>query len=347
MRSFRWLALVLLLAAVLMSCSQAATTASPTPTPTLPSPASVHAYLARALDIMQQYSINRKIINWPKLRQETFTRAEHAVTFAQTYPAIRFALSALGDHHSFLEDPQTAKQKAAAKLPPDEYPSGRPLPGGIGYLRLPELLDAASQQANLQYAQTAQNVIREIDQTGNTCGWIVDLRESGGGTMWPLLLGVGPILGEGTVGYFVFPDGSKQAWSYRDGQVQVGGSPGLTIAGAYQLKHPNPPVAVLTDSMTGSAGEAIVVAFRGRPQTRSFGDWTAGVPTANQGFVLSDGAILVITVALDADRTGQTYDGPIPPDQLVISDPSQIGTSADPVIPAAASWLRTQPACQG
>ncbi len=204
-----------------------------------------------------------------------------------------------------------------------------------------------STEGTIQYAQAAQEVIRGIDQAGKTCGWLVDLRGNIGGNMWPMLDGVGPILGSGTVGWFVFPDGRKQAWSYRDGQVQEGGETVLTIAGAYQLKHPNPPVALLTDRMTASAGEAIVVAFRGRPQTRSFGDRTGGVPTATRGFTLSDGALLVITVALDADRTGQTYDGPIPPDQYVRADPRQIDMPADPVRRAATSWLHTQPACQG
>lgn len=336
MRSFRLLVLVLILAVALTSCSQ---------TTTLPSSASLasaHAYLARALDDMQQHSINRKSINWTKLRQQTFARAAGAITPAETYPAIQYALTALGDHHSFFLDPQTAKTGLPST---NEDPVSQQLPGGIGYLQLPQF--EGSQQAILQYAQAAQGLIRGIDQAGNTCSWMVDLRGNNGGNMWPMLDGIGPILGEGTVGWLVYPDGSKQAWNYVDGQVQVGGVTQLALAGAYQLKHPNPPVAVLTGRMTASAGEAIVVAFRGRPESRSFGDRTAGIPTANQSFTLSDGARLVITVALDADRTGQTYDGPIPPDQYVASNPRQIDLPADPVIRAATTWLHTQPACGG
>lgn len=339
MRSVRLLGLAFMLAVMLTSCSQTATPPSST------SLARAHAYLATALDDMQRYSLHRKIINWTQVRQQAFAHAAGATTPAETYAAIQYALTALKDHHSFFWDPPTAKQILMAGLIPDESPVSQQFPGGIGYLRLP--LFEGWQQAAIQYAQAAQGLIRGIDQAGNTCGWIVDLQEDGGGNAWSMLDGVGPILGVGTVGGFVFPDGSKQAWSYRDGQVQIGGATQLTIAGAYQLKHPNPPVAILTGQKTGSAGEAIVVAFRGRPLTRSFGDRTYGIPTTTKSFTLSDGAILAFAVALDADRTGQAYDGPIPPDQYVASNPRQIDKPADPVIQAATSWLHTQPACRG
>ena len=35
-------------------------------------------------------------------------------------------------------------------------------------------------------------------------GWIVDLRTDGGGNMWPMMAGLGPILGEGIMGWIVY-----------------------------------------------------------------------------------------------------------------------------------------------
>lgn len=77
---------------------------------------------------------------------------------------------------------------------------------------------------------------------------------------------------------------------------------------------------MLTDSSTASAGEAVTIAFRGRPHTRSFGTPTNGVPTANAVFTLSDGALLTVTNALEADRTGRTYTAAIPPDVRIEDD---------------------------
>jgi carboxyl-terminal processing protease len=341
MRYLRLLLLVFMMAVLLVSCSQ--TTTTPPATPTLTLSPQARAYLTAALDIMQQHSVNRKKINWTWLRQQAFALADGAKTPADTYSAIEDALMLLGDHHSFFLDPQTAKQLEAAKITSDEQPQGQLLAHGIGYLLLPHFL-GQQQQDEKQYALLAQNVIRQADQAG-ACGWIVDLRTNGGGNMWPMLDGVGPILGEGVVGSFVGHDGVKQPFAYRDGQAQLAGSTLIGVENPYHLKHPLPPIAVLTSPFTASAGEAIVVAFRGRPHTLSFGKPTAGVPTVNEGFKLSDGADLILTVALDADRTGHTYDSAIAPDQTVPVDMSQIGKPGDLALQAATTWLHDQEGC--
>ncbi len=334
--------LFLLIAAVLSSCGHTTVSPTVTATPILSS----QAYLTAALDIMQQHSVNRKSINWTELRQEAFVDAKGAKTPAETYSAIQLTLSALGDHHSFFIDPQHAQQLGTTPLTSDEQPHGQLLAPGIGYLELPGF--EGSQRAAQGYVTLAQNVIRTADRMG-TCGWVVDLRNNDGGNMWPMLDGVGPVLGNGIVGSFVEPDGSKQVWSYLNGQAQLAGSTILEAESPYHLKSALPPVAVLTGPKTASAGEAIVVAFRGRPTTRSFGEPTYGVPTANEEFTLRDGAILVLTVGLDADRSGRTYESAIPPDQVVPLDASQIGTtfgtSHDAGVQAATTWLHKQEGC--
>lgn len=98
---------------------------------------------------------------------------------------------------------------------------------------------------------------------------------------------------------------------------------------------PSPPVAVLTNRSTASSGEAIVVAFRGRPNTRSFGEGTRGVSTSNRSFALNDGAMLLLTVAIFADRTGQKYGDVIVPDEVVDTPSSE----SDRVLDTAVKWL--------
>ncbi|MFJ6775483.1 S41 family peptidase, partial [Kitasatospora sp. NPDC091257] len=101
------------------------------------------------------------------------------------------------------------------------------------------------------------------------------------------------------------------------------------------------PVAVLTGPGTGSAGEAVTIAFIGRPDTRSFGARTYGVPTGNAAHRLSDGAVVLLTGAAEADRTGRIHAGPIEPDEAV--DTRKEG---DPSLTAATGWLGRQESCR-
>jgi carboxyl-terminal processing protease len=151
--------------------------------------------------------------------------------------------------------------------------------------------------------------------------------------MFPMLAGVGPILGEGTAGYFFEPDrGFFLEFGYHRGAALAGATPVTVVPSPYELLRPGPRVAVITSARTASSGEAIVVAFRGRPNTRFFGSPTCGVPTANQGFRLSDGGLLLLTTALDADRTRRIDNEPLVPDEI---------TTDDEAAPRAVAWIHS------
>lgn len=164
-----------------------------------------------------------------------------------------------------------------------------------------------------------------------------------GGNMLPMLTGLGPILGEGELGAFVDPSGTTMLWRYHDGQIRIGEWAGVKYDAPYLPKQVHVPVAVLSSRLTASSGELVLLAFRGRAQTRSFGEETAGVPTANQGMHLRDGAMIHLTLALGADRTERIYDGPLAPDEYVEADWTQFGTESDPVLAAAMDWLLERP----
>lgn len=195
-----------------------------------------------------------------------------------------------------------------------------------------------------QSVRHGRNAVAKADTT-ETCGWVVDLRSTNGGNMWPMLAVVGPILGDGKVGAFVDADGNESVWSikhgspYADGQL-VGWGDGRPLPRSPQA------VAVLTGRQTASAGEAVTVAFRGRPDTRFFGEQTNGVPTGNRPYRLSDGAVLLLTEAKDVDRTDRAYDAPMPPDAEVVKDPRPAARNRDEVLQAAQSWLLKQAACR-
>lgn len=297
-------------------------------------------YLSKALTIMEEHSLLRHQIDWADVRTTAFSQARGAQEPADTYRAIGSALHALGDGHSTFWDPEQAKEKLGSSAVPLDDLQGRSQ-NGIGFISLPGV--QGSYRTYQEYVRRGRDAVAKADQAG-TCGWVVDLRSNTGGNMWPMLAVVGSILGDGKVGMFVDADGKKSIWSIKNGAPYTDGK-SAGWGKSKPVAKRTPPVAVLTGKRTASAGEAVVVAFRGRPDTRFFGERTSGVPTGNEAYRLPDGAMLILTEAKDADRTGRAYDAAIPPDEEIVKDPRPAARNRDEVLKAAQNWLLKQPAC--
>ena len=227
----------------------------------------------------------------------------------------------------------------AAALPAVRPPTARRLSARISMLELFGVYTSAGPDAG-RYVDAAHDAIRE-GATARTCGWVVDLRRNTGGSLPPMLAAAGPILGEGTAVGYRGKDGATSWFGYQDGTVTADGQPIRSLAARRpaRLERPRPPVAVLTSRLTGSSGEGVAMAFRGRPGARSFGEPTAGVPTGNSPHRLTDGAELHLTEAVGVDRTGRSHQTRIKPDQPVATDWTRYGSPADPVLQAAIAWL--------
>ena len=227
-------------------------------------------------------------------------------------------------------------------IPVTQPPPKVVIPPELAYLDVPGIVgDAAAQQS---FANQVQTLIRGLD-TGARCGWIVDLRRNRGGYIYALLAGLGPLAGEGLVGGSRNATGELTGWTYRGGAVFAGNEPTVSVVTPYVLRRPGAPVAVLTSGLTASAGEASVIIFRGLANARSFGEPTIGLTTFNVRKTLADGAFLDITTAVDVDRNGTSYEGPVAPDEPVAIDWAAINTGNDAAVQAASNWLRAQPAC--
>jgi hypothetical protein len=315
---------------------------------TLPAPsATARRYVAAALDVMHEHSINRSMIDWSAFRAAALEQARGAVTTTDAQLAVRFALRELGDHHSYLVTPSTAA--ALSITPVSNARTGRSsIPpraerlDGVGYLALPGFA-GGTQAAQVAFANEIQNLIEELDSAG-VYGWILDLRRNSGGNLWPMLAGIGPLLGAGEAGASVYPDGRESPYWYEDGKAGFGDYVQLrTSRVPYVLRDPNAPVAVLIDSATASSAEVLALAFRGRGNSVLVGASTRGLAAGNRTFPLADGAAMVLTVAATRDREGRIYRGAIAPDVAIgaanaARDPRAGSTQA--ALDAALEWLR-------
>ena len=286
-------------------------------------------HLNEIIGLMQANSIKRLTIDWVAFRAAVFAEVPAAQTIAELAPAIRRALTLLGDGHSsyapaaggtsiFVGNRSCRASGAAAPV----------LPATIGYVKVTSFSGAGE----VAFADQIQGVIATADQN-NPIGWVVDLRGNGGGNMWPMIAGVGPLLGEGPLGYFIDPLGVATLWVYRGGASILNGSAVTRVASPYMLRRGAPRVAVLSDNGIASSGEATLIAFIGRPNTRSFGAATCGLSTANRTHQLTDGARLTLTGSVMADRDRRPFGDSISPDE-VFSDQTA-------AVQRAIEWLQT------
>ncbi|HQR45999.1 MAG TPA: S41 family peptidase [Thermoanaerobaculia bacterium] len=301
------------------------------PRPDGPPSVSPEIVLDAAIAIVRSNALRRDAVDWAKAEPEICSLAGGAEEPSDVYPAIALLLSKLGDRHSRLLTPRqfSDMNSAGAANPPVEV---RSLPGHVGLVRVPGYWgnDLAAME---RFATQAHDALIEIRKEAR-CGWVVDLRGNTGGNMWPMVAALAPFLGEETLGCFEGGADPEQAWNAR----MASENPPPIVLEALQSAR----VAVLTGPGTASSGEAITTAFRGRPGTKSFGEPTAGLSTANRPFPLPDGGAILLTVSVMADRTGRWYGGPIEPDVRIEVPP---GTTEDLALEAAVRWLRESPGC--
>ena len=294
------------------------------------------AYLDAALATIADNAYYSERIDWSTLRPELEQLAAGATRPEETHPAIRRALEALGDNHSKLL-PRSRVEKAASGPGSDsagdsdshsDHGIRAETLGRVGYLSVPGFAFTNAARS-AEFSGTLQRHL-DAQAAAGACGWIIDLRVNTGGNMYPMIQGLSGLLGGETLGYFVRGE-ERTPWSARRF--------GVRDVDLHELEGgTSAPVAVLQGRRTFSSGEATLLSFIGRANTRRFGEASGGLSTANRMFPLPDGAALVLTTSVMADRTGLAYGGPIEPD-VQIWDVSRTDI-------VARQWVEAQPGCR-
>lgn len=277
---------------------------------------SAYALLETAISIIRAHALDTARVDWAaQSRRLTPTLKDAPAQEAHVH--IEAVLEALGDRHSALLPRRAAadyRAGAVATQPIDAH-----VRDGVGYVRVPGVRGSDREAGRIISAALCQAI--ESHSAAASSGWLVDLRENGGGAMWPMLAGLRPLLGDVHIGAFKDRAGASSPWK-----------PRAIDACSADLVHA--PVAVLIGARTASSGEAVAIAFKRRDRTRFFGTPTAGLATSNQTFPLPDGSVLMLTTAAFVDRAGAAYPDGVPPDVQV--------DDAQTAIDIATEWLKSQ-----
>ena len=283
-------------------------------------PPSAETYGKNALSTIDKNGIFAGNDEWKSTYNECLKMIENAKSYDDTYDAIRKALSVGGGKHSML---MTKSESQDTTESYDEVLPTVSLDGDIAIIKLPDFLGTA--EAGQKYAKVAEDFIHE--NRDKIKGVVLDLRGNTGGDMGPMATAVSSLLPDGELVYYHYRSYDVPV-TLKNGVVSNAGTGGKSL---YPEEKLNVPVAILTDDMTASSGEALTLCFRGLENTRTFGAPTAGYTSVNMLYNMYDGAQMYLTVAFDKARTGEIFkETPIEPD---------VATGSP--LEAALEWLRS------
>ena len=319
---------------------------------------SVRIFIDSALNIMQHRSLFASPLNWDVIRDSTHKIAANANSYVEAAPAIQFAFNLLQDKHGWLElngvqyfnpfvkrdnsriNEQTLKAIVRAPI------KSRILEKGYAYLSIPFTNGQTREKMNA-FAQQVQDSLCKVVNP-NTKGLVIDLRLNGGGNVFPMIIGIVNVLGDGSYTESVNSLGEKE------GELVIKGQQ-ITLLDTIVVKlqkncgdFTRLPVVVLTGPATGSSGEQLAIILSIRKNTILLGEPTAGYTTGNNGFLLpgTDNGI-VIGESYTRDKNGNVYLGEVRPAITITGGDNFMDLLQDKKIQAALQWLKKQPTPSG
>ena len=256
-------------------------------------------YVRHCVKLLDRDGLYADSPEWKAKKKEVLESAKTISTMDEAHKCVEEAGHVAGGKHTFLSPPVTDTTAY-----PEFAPEVEILEDGILHLVIPG--HTGVKVSDSLYVYKVYNFLQEhLDAKGV----IVDLRGNTGGNMGPMISAVSPLI----------PDGIILKFKSRDRTTPINLE---YIVRTYQLspdkigKIPSStPVAVLTDGMTGSSGEATLLCFRGLDNAKTFGAPSAGYASGNVTHTLADGYFLAITRSCDVARTGEVFcNDPIDPD---------------------------------
>ena len=276
-------------------------------------------YVGKAIRLMDKYGLFAEGPSWEQSRAAAL-EAKPA-SMEEAYEITRTALKVAGGKHSFLITEE--KLQKIAEEDKEIAPSVTVSEDRIALIAIPQFSGQTTDEQQ-RYARTVLDALPEADapEDERLEAVVIDLRGNTGGNMYPMIAAVHRFL----------PDDVILKFKGRRFTTQVSRSFVLRTVGIEAQPAIDCRVALLTDSLTASSGEALLLCFRGLDNVRSFGAPTAGYASANSPHPMPDGSQLVLTQSCDQARTGEVFcDDPIAPDE-----------PTDQPLEAALAWLRSR-----
>jgi hypothetical protein len=275
-------------------------------------------YIEEYFALIRTHSIVKDSTHIDKLAERTMKLCAGNSDMEYCHFILKNITSNLNDGHSFFTTPQEWNDwQDGSKTVNDgwaNFATGKMLEGNVAYINVPMFVSFDTIVQN-SAVDTLQTLIKTFDQQ-NPKGWIIDISNNSGGNSFVMTCGLGPILGNGIFGYSISANGSKRTRIHNNGWTGWDSILMVNKPDPYWVKNPHLPIAVIYGNKTASSGEVVAIAFRGKENTKSFGQETQGASTRVDNLRLSDRAYLNLAAGYDVDRNGVVFGGKVTPDVL-------------------------------
>jgi hypothetical protein len=275
----------------------------------------VKRYLQQLVDKLRQFRVGRDEIDWKQVESKTLAAAAGAQSIAEAHPAIKVALTE-------IRDPWAMYRSASGQSVGPEQPkcfrsavTTPTVPSEVGYLKVTPV-NSGSARVSRDAAVAVRTALKQGDDAG-AAHWILDLRGYFMGAIPAAVVGLSPLMGDGTV-FQMQHANSVVPFNVNQTSIKANGEEMQMDVGKFALTHKKPRVAVLVDGGTAGVGELLAIAFEGRSDARVFGMPTCGIPPIRLvPQPLKDGAVVTMSAMRIMDRTGKVYRGPVEPHERI------------------------------
>jgi len=286
---------------------------------------SYHPFVLKA----KETSLYTEKVDWAKVNAEFIELSKGKDDVEDLKPALQFLINSLEDQHAQIRSTHdhsiivayTGERKGndlrdgefVNKVinAPSEF-SHKLLEDGIAYLKV---VGIGHGDVKAQADQIRNGLLELKKQGANQ--WILDLRYNGGGNIEPMISGLAPLLGNGTIGYSVDHQNElRREYRIVEGQFDNWGRIACEMD-ALPFIDSSEKLVILLSRYTISSGEMVAVAFKGRENTIFIGEETAGYTTGNGYDQISDDLILLISQDVYADRNKKVYHDKVGVDEYI------------------------------
>lgn len=269
-------------------------------------------YIELAFDSIEFYSIHKNTYNFESLKSNILTQINDSTKREVVIELLNYAIDEV-DTHSYILTKDQYKRLETGKAQPNTFAfQGEMINGKYALLTLDGFKGVDSTSSD-NYADSLQRLLLHFHKK-KPIGWIVDLRNNTGGWEYPMIAGMGPLLGEGILAYEVNRDGKiENEYSYAKLNKKSILTKQIELIDSVVIFNEKPPIVVLIGNETGSAGELLTLCFLDNPNTILLGTPTYGVPTGIAGFFMPDSTMICVTSSVLKNRNMKGNGKPIQP----------------------------------